>query len=56
MNNVTRRPFAKLSTTVATIALGLIVTSAGPLRTPLRAGTKRVKRKTTNYNRNSWSI
>jgi hypothetical protein len=30
MHNVTRRPFAKLSTTVASIALGLIVTSAGP--------------------------
>ena len=30
IHNVTRRPFAKLSTTVAAIALGLIVTSAGP--------------------------
>ena len=30
MHNVTRRPFAKLSTIVAAIALGLIVTSVSP--------------------------
>jgi len=40
MHNVTRRPFAKLSTTVAAIALGLIVTSAGPAASAAESGNE----------------
>src|SRR5204863_7596345 len=40
IHNVTRRPFAKLSTTVAAIALGLIVTSAGPAANAAESGNE----------------
>jgi len=40
MHNVTRRPFAKLSTTVAAIALGLLVTSAGPAASAAESGNE----------------
>lgn len=40
MHNVTRRPFAKLSTTVAAIVLGLIVTSAGPAANAAEGGNE----------------
>jgi hypothetical protein len=40
MHNVTRRPFAKLSTTVAAIALGFIVTSAGPAASAAESGNE----------------
>ena len=40
MHNVTRRPFAKLSPTVAAIVLGFIVTSAGPAASAAERGNE----------------